>query len=126
MYTYIALDSLLLSGESHHWDRFVIYSLLQSQGSHLWGTFAFQLISNLRVPLLGQVCYCYAGSPRWNWVIYATVGKVLVFCCTGYNLMQPGRMLSCTHQNCIIGVESLQNSFWHLLYPKFTTSSRNG
>ena len=48
MFAYIAINSWLLSWESHH-----------------WGRFAFRLVSNLRVPLLGQVCHlqpCYAGT----------------------------------------------------------------
>ena len=91
------LFSLFLSWGTRCWDRFAIYS------------------------------FCYAENPSWNWAIYATVGKVLVFCCMGYNLMQPSRMLSCTHHHCKTGVKSSQNSFWHLFnQPKFPTSSRNG
>ena len=33
MHTFIDINSLLLSWESHHWDTFAIYSLLQGWGS---------------------------------------------------------------------------------------------
>ena len=75
------LFSLFLSWRSRCWDRFVIHS------------------------------FCYAGSSSWNWPIYASVGKVLVFCCMGYNLMQPSRMLSCTHHHCMIGVNKFSELF---------------
>ena len=53
----------------------------------------------------------YGGSSSWNWAIYASVGKVMVFCCMGYNLMQPHRMLSCTHHHSIIGVKKFSELF---------------
>ena len=90
----------------------LLFSLFLSRGCRCWDRFAIY-------------SFCYAVS--WNWSIYATVGMVLVFCCMGYNLKQPSRMLSCTQHHCIIGVKSLQNSFWHLLGPpKFPTSLQNG
>ena len=90
------------------------FKLISKLGSRCWDRFAIYR-------------FCYAECFSWNWATYATVGKVLVFCCMGYNLTKPSRTLSCTHHHCIIAVKSLHNSFWHLLdRPKFPTSSRNG
>ena len=91
------LFTLFLSWRSRCWDRFAIYS------------------------------FAMLGSPSWNWAIYETVGNVLVFCCMSYNLMEPSRMLSCSHHHCIITVKKLSELFLaSLRSTKFPTSSLNG
>ena len=104
MYTYIAIDSFLLSWESHH-----------------WGRFTFQLIFKLGVPLLEQVCYLQlllrwevpAGTGLFMQLLarfWYSVAWVTIFC------NQVG-CLAALITIAELELSSSQNSFWCLLDP---------